>query len=718
VKELLKRILGLRFSIGLKFVAIIAVILSITMGSAAIVNYRSHNQLFLQHLEHKGEMLGQFIASISPKAILSNNILALIEYVRQVSHQQDIVYAMILAKQGHPLTSYLNNDNPYIKSAIKKVNNRRLLPIIDEINKNRDIISMRFPIRFNDRRYGTVLIGLSRARIEELSRQELIKQLLGSLFIIVFLCASIFIAFRYSALRSILRLYKGYQRVAEGNLDHRIKTRNNDELGDLAHAFNDMVEKLKISTHEKDMALNDLQELNKHLESRVEVRTHALERLNKELEQLALHDSLTGLPNRSLIQDRMKQAISNAHRAGYTLAIIMMDLDRFKEINDTLGHNVGDCLLQDVGSRLRATLRNVDTVGRLGGDEFAILVPDTDSAASVTIAKKLIQALEPPFLLEGLNFSIGASFGIALYPEHGFDASMLLKRADVAMYIAKQNKCGYFIYDTDKDTHSTSRLALMGDLRSALDEDALTLNFQPIVSVQDSTVIGIEALCRWPHPEKGLIPPNEFIPMMEQTALVRPFAEWVLKNALKQWKSWQRNGTDVLLFVNLSMRNLHDSEFPEQVSRVFDSVGLDKANLILEITESVIMADPQQVLRVLPDLQKFGIDFAIDDFGTGYSSLSQLRHLPVRAVKIDRSFVINMDSNKDDATIVRSTIDLAHNLGLKVIAEGVENQATIDMLHDLNCDMIQGNFICQPIGANEISVFLQQRHTSADINTA
>lgn len=682
-----------------------------------MVNYRTQNQLFLTHLEHKGEMLGQFIASISPKAILSNNILVLIEYVRQVSHQQDIVYAMVLAKQGHPLTGYLNSDNPYIKGAIKKVGRKGLLPIINEINRSRDILPMRFPVRFNGKRYGTVLIGLSRIRIEKLSRQELVKQLLGNLFIIAFLCACIFIVFRYSTLRAILRLYKGYQRVAEGDLEHRIDTKNNDELGDLARAFNDMVEKLAVSTHEKDIALDELQELNKHLESRVVERTHALERLNKELEQLALHDALTGLPNRSLIQDRIKQGISNAHRAGHTLAIIMMDLDRFKEINDTLGHNVGDVLLQDVGSRLRATLRNIDTVGRLGGDEFAILIPDTDSAASITITKKLIKALEPPFLLEGLNFSIGASFGIALYPEHGFDASMLLRRADVAMYIAKQSKSGYFVYDTEKDKHSTSQLALMGDLRAALDEDALTLAFQPIVSVSDGTVIGIEALCRWPHPEKGLVPPDEFIPMMEQTALVKPFAKWVIGSALKQWKIWQRNGADVSVFVNLSMRNLHDAEFPKQVEQVFDSVGLEQAKLILEITESVVMADPEQVFRIMPDLQKFGIDFAIDDFGTGYSSLSQLKQLPVRAVKIDRSFVVDMDSNKDDATIVRSTIDLAHNLGLKVIAEGVESQATIDMLRDLHCDMMQGNFICPAVDANELSVFLQKHHTSADINT-
>src|SRR3569833_68419 len=404
----------------------------------------------------------------------------------------------------------------------------------------------------------------------------------------------------------------------------------------------------------------------------------------------ALHDALTDLPNRSLLSDRLHQGILSAARQQGPLALIIMDLDHFKEINDTLGHHNGGLILQQVSSRVRHVLRESDTVARLGGDEFAVLLPNADLADATRIAKKLLSVRDQPFELEGQSFHVGASLGIALFPDHGRDGTALMKRADVAMYEAKRGKTGFSVYDPAKDQHSLRNLSLMGELKSAIEEDQLVLYYQPKVNMQTGRVSGVVALVRWQHPEHGLMYPDDFIPLAEQAGLIKQVTLWVLQRALAQNNEWTEIGVDLSMAVNLSARNLQDNTFPDVVSVLLrECYATQLTRLRFEITETAMMADPARAAEILNALGAKNKQQTIDDFGTGYSSLAYLKQLPVAELKIDKSFVSGMSLDENDATIVRSTIDLAHNIGLRVVAEGVENKRTYEMLGELCCDDLQ-----------------------------
>ena len=427
------------------------------------------------------------------------------------------------------------------------------------------------------------------------------------------------------------------------------------------------------------------------------------------IEYQALHDALTDLPNRTLLSDRLHQAILSSIRGEQLLALIIMDLDHFKEINDTLGHHNGDLILQQVANRVRGVLRESDTVARLGGDEFAVLLPAADIRDATRIAKKLLDSLDRPFELEAQSFRIGASLGIALFPEHGRDGAALMKRADVAMYEAKRGKTGFAVYDPAKDQHSLRNLSLMGELRTALDEQQLVLYYQPKVNMQTGRVSGVEVLVRWRHPLHGLMYPNEFIPLAEQSGLIKQLTLWVLNQAVAQGREWEQSGIDVSMAINLSVHNLHDNTFPEEVAAILQGFSRMQVNrLRFEITETAMMVDPARALEILNALGAMGIRLSIDDFGTGYSSLAYLKQLPVAELKIDKSFITSMGDSDNDAVIVRSTIELAHNIGLRVVAEGVEDKRTYEMLAALSCDSVQGYFISRPMPPEEFTRWLQQ----------
>lgn len=426
------------------------------------------------------------------------------------------------------------------------------------------------------------------------------------------------------------------------------------------------------------------------------------------LEYQALHDALTDLPNRTLLYDRLQQAILSGHRQSRPLALLLMDLDRFKDVNDTLGHHYGDILLQQVGERLRGVLRESDTVARLGGDEFAILLSALADVKDIPlVAGKILQALEAPFILEGHLLDIGASIGIALFPDHGEYADLLIQRADVAMYLAKQAGGGYAVYSSEQDQNSPRRLALRGELRHAIENGDLFLLYQPKINLQTSRVIGVEALVRWRHPRLGTIPPDQFIPLAEHTGLIKPLTLWVLNAALSQCRAWREAGAELAVAVNLSARNLQDPQVSDQIADLLETWSIPPQMLELEITESVIMADPARAMEILTRLSKKGVRLSIDDFGTGYSSLGYLKKLPVDEIKIDKSFVKEMAVDGDDTVIVRSIVDLAHNLGLQVIAEGVEDQETWDALVILGSDAAQGYFMSRPIPADELGRWLK-----------
>jgi diguanylate cyclase (GGDEF)-like protein len=420
-------------------------------------------------------------------------------------------------------------------------------------------------------------------------------------------------------------------------------------------------------------------------------------RAESALEHQALHDALTDLPNRVLLHDRLQQAIRAAERSRSSVALLVMDLDRFKEVNDTFGHHTGDQLLQQLGQRLGSVLRGSDTIARLGGDEFAVLLPTATFEDARQIAERLLQVLEEPFSLGGLQLEIDASIGIALSPDHGLDAETLLRRADVAMYVAKRSSTGHALYTADQDEHSPMRLAMVGELRRAIDHNELALYYQPKLSLASGQVTCVEALVRWDHPRHGMLGPDVFVPIAEQTGLIRPLARWVLDAALRQCNRWRQDGLDLSVAVNLSMRNLHDPEVVDMSRQLLLRWGIPPARLVVEITESSLMADAARAMEVLGRLRGMGVSVSIDDFGTGYSSLAYLKRLPVDELKIDKSFVAHVATDRNDAAIVRSTIGLAHDLGLSVVAEGIEDHQTLELLAGLGCDVAQGYFISRPL---------------------
>ncbi|MCW2599894.1 MAG: GGDEF-domain containing protein [Frankiales bacterium] len=424
-------------------------------------------------------------------------------------------------------------------------------------------------------------------------------------------------------------------------------------------------------------------------------------------EQQTLLDALTGLANRKKLSQRVAQAV----REG-PVALILLDLDRFKEVNDTLGHHVGDQLLTAVARRLESSLRPGDTVARLGGDEFALLLPGADDAISVIAAERARDALADPFELGGLLVDVAASVGIAVSPEHGTDLDVLLQHADVAMYLSKESG-EVELYDTSRDRNSPARLALLGELRRALEGDELELHFQPKAVLATRKVVGVEALVRWRHPERGLVPPEEFVPLAERSGLMTPLTAWVVDAALRQLSQWRARGWELSLAVNITVKDLCGDELVDRVAEGLAMYGVPAAALQLEVTEGSLFTDSPKARQTLRRLQALGVALSIDDFGTGWSSLAQLRSLPVSEIKVDRSFVGRMDSDPRDLAIVSSVIDLARGLGMRVVAEGVEDLATWHRLAALGCDLAQGWWLSRPLPGEELGRWLEQQLTSS-----
>jgi diguanylate cyclase (GGDEF)-like protein len=448
---------------------------------------------------------------------------------------------------------------------------------------------------------------------------------------------------------------------------------------------------------------------------RVTVR---IRRQMEEIERRALYDELTGLPNRSLFRDRIQETIQAAGQEPGSAAVMLLDVDRFREINDSLGHETGDRLLQEVAARLGNTVRAGEIFARLGGDEFGILLANGSHEDATALAARIHGALEEPFSLSGFPLEIAVSAGIAGYPEHGEDVDTLLQHADVAMYVAKDAHSGTALYEPEQDTSDAARLALAGELRRAIENEELVVHFQPKAELESGLIVGAEALVRWQHPMLGFIPPSEFIPMAERTGLIKPLSQYVVASALKQCGAWRAAGFDLHVAVNLTIPDLLDLELPDRIGELLAECGVRPGQLELEVTETTILADPFRVRQVLNRLNEMGLRLAIDDFGTGYSSLAYLKNLPVHTIKIDRSFVMGMCEDASDATIVRSTIDLGRNLGLGVVAEGIESQEVWDALRADGCSLAQGYFIGRPASAEYLRPLLEERALRTVVATA
>jgi diguanylate cyclase (GGDEF)-like protein len=423
-----------------------------------------------------------------------------------------------------------------------------------------------------------------------------------------------------------------------------------------------------------------------------------------EVRRLADTDDLTALPNRRHLERRLREELDAARARGTSVALLLIDLDRFKELNDTLGHRAGDIVLEQIGPRLRAVLRSGDMLARLGGDEFAAVL--ADAADAEPVGRRIARALEEGLRVDGIDVRIGASIGIAVFPDHGDDAETLMQRADVAMYQAKAARSGHAFYERERDRHSRERLTLIGELRDAIGTDQLILHFQPKLDLDSGRVEDVEALVRWLHPERGLLGPGAFVPLAEQTGVMRELTDHVLDAALRQVAAWYDAGLDLSVAVNVSAATLLDEGWSTDLGAALVRHGVPASRLRIELTEDTLMADPERALRVVEGLVATGIGVSVDDFGTGYSSLGLLKHLPVDELKIDRAFVRDLLHDDADAAIVQSVVDLGRRLGLRTVAEGIEDEETLECLAAYGVTLAQGFHIARPLPADELARFV------------
>lgn len=510
------------------------------------------------------------------------------------------------------------------------------------------------------------------ARLERISQAVVFATAAITLFVIL-IAAALLERTVVSPLRNLVGQVRNLLQD-ESQLGNRISATGNAEAKQLAEGFNEM--------------------------------TGRLESLYDRLERMAFTDALTRLPNRTFFYDCLEKAIADAQRENRAFALFIMDLNRFKEINDVLGHHIGDLLLQQVAVRLRDKLRDSDTIARMGGDEFAVLLPNVTWKQADTAARMLLQSLRSPFVIESHQLDIGTSIGAALYPDHGVDLHTLIQRADVAMYAAKQAGCGHMFYDPEMDRHRQAQLTLMGELRQAVEQEQFVLYYQPKIGLKTNRVVGVEALVRWRHPSGSLIMPETFIPLLEQTGLIRGLTSWVTHEALRMGGELRRRGFDLPIAVNISARDLQNANLAEELAEHLAVHQAAAQWLELEITESAVMSDIAGAQELLNRLAGMGFKLVIDDFGTGYSSLAYLKRLPVQAVKIDKSFVMGMARDENDAAIVYTSIDLTHNLGLQVVAEGVDDEGVLIRLRARGCDSVQGMFLSRPLSGEELTDWL------------
>lgn len=661
----------------------IQLILLLILTWAALNTLRSSNE---EELYKRAYSNARLFATTAQTAVLASDLAGLEALLDQVVENPDVVYARV---KGIRIT-LAESGKPSVLARKFKADSR-----LDDVDDG--IFDVFAEIEVADQSFGRVEIGLSVASLHALLDKSR-RQLLGFAIIAITLVALFSYLLTLYLTRGLNALKEASQVIAAGELGHQIPVRGNDELARTAMAYNEMSSRLKSLDLERRAAENQIRQLNAELERRVNLRTTQLAEVNKKLAYQALHDSLTKLPNRTLYHDRLNQTLLIAKRNKTSFTQMTLDLNRFKQINDLMGHHTGDLVLQETAGRLTALLRQSDTVARMGGDEFTVLLPTaTTISEAIVVAKKILQSLSEPMLIEGKSLEIGASIGIALFPEHGDEALSLMRRADAAMYIAKRTHAGFVVYDSTLDVEDAERMALHNELRHAITHKELVLHYQPKIEFSTNRVSGVEALVRWQHPRLGLVYPDTFIPLAEKNMMMRELTLVVLDLAMAQSEAWQREGLLLTIAINISAINLQDSAFPDDVAEVMAKYDVSPGNFELEVTETAIMSDPLRAIENITKLNGMGLQISIDDFGTGYSSMAYLRKLLVAKIKIDKSFVIDMHRNHEDEVIVRSTVDLGHNLGLKVIAEGVETQAAWDKLKHLGCDSAQGYFMGKPL---------------------
>lgn len=678
------------------------IILGIALIQAALLSVMIWNGLDTLELTNEQELLKRSATTLNlfsgsaQGPLLEMDLGALDSLVNHIMSNPGIVYARVLDKQGKILAEGGN----HIALARQFIEDHRLADARNGVfNTSENIV-------ISDEAYGQVELGISthtlRAAIRNARNESLIIAALVLGFVALF---SAFLVIYLT--RGLSALKTASQRIASGDFGYQIEIKGKDELAQTAASFNEMSSRIRISYDERRHAEDEVRKLNEVLEERVHERTRQLSRLNEELEHQTFHDALTNIPNRLLFQDRLNQATLLLQREKKPFAVFQVDLDRFKAINDTLGHDVGDMVLQEVARRIQGVLRETDTAARMGGDEFALLLPGiSDMEAAGIVAQKIIDASARPIVIRGHTLDVGTSIGIALAPEHGEGGTELMRRADAAMYEAKQMRGGYRFFHRDLEALVEERNLQLAELRRAIANDEMVLHYQPKIDFVTHAVSGAEALIRWQHPTRGLVLPDEFIPLAEKSGLIKLLTPMVIRMALAQCAIWRRSGLDMAIAVNVSTINLQDENFSSLVAELVKELNAEASWLELEVTESAIMSNPLLAIANIKLLSEMGAQISIDDFGTGYSSMTYLKKLLVAKIKIDKSFVMEMSTDRSDSVIVQSTIDLGHNLGMKVIAEGVENAESWARLKELGCDAAQGYYMSRPLSAEKFSEWL------------
>lgn len=674
----------MRLNLGAKFTLTVLIIMAGTMAANMLYFLDRSTSFHEQQLVERGRALGRLISLVSPDAILGFDFLLLNDYTREVSSQQDVVYGVIVSPQGVPISSYVNDADPLIKKRIEAAHSNDIPKLLQTLEGQGDLIQLEFPIIQNDVLLGRFLLGISRQSLQSEFRRQFIVQMLVLIAMVLFLSAAIHAVFRFNVLFPIQKLIAASREVGRGQYT-LVEAKSADELGVLTRAFNAMTEEVR-------------QEQAK-------------------LHRQANYDTLTGLPNRMMALDRINVEISRARRTHQRFAVLFIDLDNFKSVNDSLGHAVGDELLIATGTRVQGCLRDSDTVARLGGDEFLVLAPDVADAVQVEeIAERLIQAVCEPQELSGRKVVAHCSIGIALYPDNGSNVETLMANADNAMYQAKATGHGSAIFFTEEmNTRLRERMQMEQDLNQAVESGQLALYFQPILDTVGQRHRGAEVLLRWQHPERGAISPGVFIPLAEATGQIVGIGDWVLEQACRCWAAWHKGGiAPGFLAINIS-RIQFRKRFSKRLAELMRAYAIPPEALELEITESVLMDDHHQVAEELGSLRAVGLTLSLDDFGTGFSSLSYLKRFRFDVLKIDRSFVAGLPDNADDVSLVKAILAMAKGLDLKVVAEGVETQDQFGFVAKQGCDLVQGYLFAKPMNEDAYRNYLHNLQASGEL---
>ncbi len=670
----------MQIRLGSKFIVLVVTILSLTLAFNAYYSLRADHKLMQDQLLDNGRTLGQLAAYLGAESIIAYDFVSLNNYVRDVNQKRDVVFAAFLDERRQPLTSYLNQNN-------------RDISVLDGISGEADIQSVlqayfsgndeqiqvyEFPIIHHNETIGYFALGISLRRLDDQFRRALWKQLFLSSIIILVLALGIYLVFRYSVLRPVRSLEGGAERVKGGDYERPVAVHSKDELGGLTESFNAMMEEVR-----KDRILLNYQ---------------------------ANYDSLTGLPNRLMALDRLGEEISRASRDQVRFAMLFIDLDNFKIVNDTMGHQFGDTMLVEISRRLKSGLRESDILARLGGDEFLVILPKADTAEEVEqVGRRLIDAIEKLIKVDSRGIFVHCSIGAAFYPTDGETTEALMANADNAMYQAKRSREESICFFEPKMNEAVKeRLILEHDLHLALRNDELQLVFQTIVDTQGGKPKGMEVLSRWNHPQKGTISPRVFIPLAEATRLIIPIGEWVLREACRKFSEWEAAGLDPGFFsVNISRIQLH-SDLVTEIREALEEYDIPPAKLHLEVTESMLMEHQGGiVIEVLKSLEELGVKLVLDDFGTGFSSLNYLKHFPFHMLKIDKSFVDGLPHDAGDSALVLGIIAMAEGLGLTVVGEGVEYPEQWNSLRAAGSHLLQGYLFGKPMNEQTYAEFLR-----------